>query len=208
MSDFADLLRTRLEGVVEIGSEQVDALQRHYDHLARWNRRMNLTAIRSIHEIVERHYCESVFLAAAMPQSLQSVGDLGSGPGFPGVPIAVLHSGAAVSLIESNARKCVFLRESTRHLSNVSVLEARSNQLAGPFEWIVSRAVRWRDVADAAYQCAKHVAVLVGESDVRSSPTRFPYFTWEEPRRVPWGDRRFLVIGHVSRETQTTLSFT
>ena len=65
---FAELLREKLAGKVALSDEQVDQLQAHYELLLRWNKILNLTSVRDEEEIVERHYCESLFLAAHLPR--------------------------------------------------------------------------------------------------------------------------------------------
>jgi 16S rRNA (guanine527-N7)-methyltransferase len=99
---FADLLRQRLAGIVELSPGQVEALEAHYRLLLRWNRTLNLTSIRKIEEAVERHYCESLFLGTHLPQDLLRIADIGSGAGFPGFPVAVLRPDCSVTLIESH----------------------------------------------------------------------------------------------------------
>ena len=107
----------------------------YLDLLRRWNARTNLTAIRTPEEIVGRHFGESLFaglqlqarlIAAAgrapdpssalTPHPAPSVLDFGSGAGFPGLPIQLLHPGWRVTLAESQGKKAAFLREAIRTL--------------------------------------------------------------------------------------------
>src|SRR5208283_5706443 len=144
---FADALRRRLAGIVELAPGQVEALKAHYQLLLRWNRTLNLTSIRRMEEAVERHYCESLFLGAHLPQGALRIADIGSGAGFPGLPVAVLRPDCAVTLIESHQRKAVFLREASRSLPNVRVLARRAEDVKEQFDWAISRAVSYQDVA-------------------------------------------------------------
>jgi 16S rRNA (guanine527-N7)-methyltransferase len=163
---------------------------------------MNLTSIKTVRGIVQRHYCESLFLASVLPDGASTVGDIGSGPGFPGVPIAVLHRDYTVALVEANAKKCVFLREATRHIPNISVIELRSEELEQKFDWIVSRAVRWPDVRDTVRKSGRGVALLIGARDLDSVVHEDSQISWRAPIQIPWGERRYLAIGrYVSRET-------
>src|SRR6266481_5128293 len=99
---FADLLWRELQGRVDLSNAQIEQLQEHYELLQRWNRKINLTSIHSGPEAVIRHYCESLFFAANLPVTEQArIADLGSGAGFPGVPIAILRPEWAIALIES-----------------------------------------------------------------------------------------------------------
>ena len=103
---------------------------------------MNLTTvIRTLEEAIERHYCESLFLAAQLAGRRScGVADVGSGAGFPGFPVAVLRPDCSVTLIESHQRKAVFLREASRGLPNVRVLANRAEDVTRQFDRVISRA--------------------------------------------------------------------
>src|ERR1700681_467468 len=115
-------------------------LQAHYELLLRWNRVLNLTTIDSLEEAIERHYCESLFLAVHLSPSPLHLADVGSGAGFPGIPVAVVRPDCTVTLIESHKRKAVFLREAARKLPNVRVLSQRGEDIKERFDCAVSRA--------------------------------------------------------------------
>lgn len=191
---FSQLLREYLS------DPQIEQLYHHYELLLRWNARMNLTTVKSGPEMVIRHYCESLFFAThlPMPKNAQkgaiSVLDLGSGAGFPGIPIAVLHPDWRVTLVESTHRKAVFLRESTRHLTNVAVRAERMEELVEHADWVVSRAVEAKSVLVTAERIASHVALMVGEEDFSAVRKEFG-IAWDEPVRLPWGDRKLCVYG-------------
>lgn len=196
---FAELLRSKLTGVCELSEAQVERLRQHYELLTRWNRVLNLTSVRALEEAVERHYCESVFAACELPEPPGSIADVGSGAGFPGIPIGIVRPEWSVALVESHQRKAAFLREATRDLPNVRVISKRAEDIAERFDWVVSRAVRYADIAAALKELAPNAELLIGE--VRASS--MPGFEWREPIRMPWGDRRYIWIGtrSVSRET-------
>src|SRR5258708_27226670 len=123
---FADMLKQELQGRVDLSDSQIAQLHEHYELLQRWNQKINLTSIPSGPEAVIRHYCESLYFAAKMPVTAGAkIADLGSGAGFPGVPMAILTPERTMALIESHKRKAVFLREATRSLANVTVLASR-----------------------------------------------------------------------------------
>ena len=193
---FEELLRAKLAGICELSDERLCRLREHYELLSRWNKVLNLTAIRTMEEAVERHYCESLFVASHLPESAASVADAGSGGGFPGIPIAIVRPDCAVALIEAHQRKAVFLREASRGLPNVHVIAKRIDQVREQFEWVVMRAVRFSEVAASLKKLGRAAEILTGE--VR--PSDLPGFEWEPPIRLPWGENRYLWIG-VSRET-------
>jgi 16S rRNA (guanine527-N7)-methyltransferase len=192
---FADLLRQRLAGVVELAPGQVKALESHYQLLLRWNRTLNLTSIRKMEEAVERHYCESLFLGTHLPRGRLRIADIGSGAGFPGFPVAVLRPDCSVTLIESHQRKAVFLREASRSLPNVRVLARRAEDVNEQFDWAISRAVGYEDLASFLKNLAPSVDLLTGGE----VPPDGIGFVWQPPIRVPWGEQRFLRTGHQER---------
>lgn len=93
----------------------VAQLSTYLDLLLKWNARTNLTAIRDPEEIVRRHFGESLFVAAHLP-ACATLLDLGSGAGFPGLPIQLARPALRVTLAESQNKKASFLREAVRTL--------------------------------------------------------------------------------------------
>lgn len=186
-----------------LNAVQTSQLYVHYELLIRWNERMNLTTVKPGAEMVIRHYCESLFFAAHLPtaQNEISVLDLGSGAGFPGIPIAVLKPDWRVELVESSQRKAVFLREASRHLANVSVRAERIEDVSERGDWVVSRAVNPKEVLSTVPRLAPNIGLMIGQDDF-SLIKCDSRIAWAEPVRLPWGDRKLCVYGHnVSRET-------
>lgn len=198
---FGDLLERELRPWLLLSTEQIAQLYMHYEFLERWNEKISLTSVEPGTEMVIRHYCESSFLAAHLAsEGALRIADLGSGAGFPGIPVAVIRPDFRVSLIESVHRKAVFLRESTRHLTNVDVIPKRAEAVTGRFDWVISRAVNPKELLRNVPRLARRIALLVGETGVQELE-RSPAIAWSKPIRLPWGDRKFLMIGSVSRGT-------
>jgi 16S rRNA (guanine(527)-N(7))-methyltransferase RsmG len=197
VSGFRELLRR----CSRIGEEQAAFLERHYELMCRWNRVLNLTRVEALEEAVERHYCESLFLSERLPATAgERVADVGSGAGFPGIPLAVARPELAVTLIESHQRKAVFLQEATRGFGNVRVVARRAEDVGKGFDWVVSRAVSYRDLEAAAERFGARWALLGG---VEEPPTEWGA-SWDAIA-LPWGKQRYLRISRepigVSRET-------
>ena len=169
-------------------------LEAHYQLLKKWNRVLNLTSVDDYDEAVERHYGESLFLGRHLPDGVLRIADIGSGAGFPGIPVAVLRPDCLVTLIESHQRKAVFLREATRGLSNVRVISKRAEDVMEGFDWVISRAVSYEDLGKNLKRLASRVALLTGADE---PPVKLG-FCWEPPIALPGGTNRFL---RVSRET-------
>ena len=180
----------------ELSQVQVDQLFQHYELLLRWNQKMNLTTVEPGPETVIRHYCESLFFASHLPAGRDTISvlDLGSGAGFPGIPIAVLKPSWHVTLVESNQRKAVFLRESSRHLGNVLVLAKRIEEVSEKGDWVVARAVDPLEVLAAVPRLASNIGLMLGSEDF-SSIQNDSRIAWGEPVRLPWGDRKICVYG-------------
>jgi 16S rRNA (guanine527-N7)-methyltransferase len=221
-SIFADLLRARLAGIVELSSAQIELLQRHYGLLVKWNQTLNLTRIENLEEAVERHYAEALFLASFLPAHLAShlgnepsrIADIGSGGGFPGLPVAVFRPDCSVTLIESHQRKAVFLKEASRNLPNVKVLAKRAEDVAlenvDKFDVAISRAVSYADLAKPLKLLAASAYLLTGAEDppakigfVSSRAIALPWAVErEDQQRSDRPAERFLrILEFVSRET-------
>ena len=196
---FPELLQERLTGLVALAPDQIQAFQRHYELLIRWNRSLNLTAIKTLDEIVERHYCESIFLAIHLPLGPMTIADIGSGAGFPGFPVAVLRPDCAVTLIEAHQRKAVFLREIARSQPTVRVVAQRAEKLGERFDHVVSRAVSYDHLSPILKEMAPAVDLLTG---VEEPPTHLR-FTWNSIL-LPWGTGRFLRQGFRDVSCETT----
>src|SRR5215469_4019325 len=96
---------------VSLSHEQTLLIQQYMEILRRWNAKLNLTAIRDPLEILYRHFCESMFGASAIPVDKIRLADIGSGPGFPGIPLKIAHPELHLVLVESNIKKGTFLAE-------------------------------------------------------------------------------------------------
>ena len=189
--EFSTLLLHHFSVVGSLSPQQVCELYRHYEVLERWNRKLNLTAIREGADMVVRHYCESLFLGTLLPTGKTSIADIGSGAGFPGIPMAVFRSDCRFALIESHRRKAVFLQEATRDYANVRVLAERAECLEEHFDWAVCRAVKFDG---SLARLAQRVGILTGEKEIEEL-RKFGAVNWEQPVRMPWGNRRVVLLG-------------
>ncbi len=111
--------------------------------LDRWNRTYNLTAIRDPREMVVRHLLDSLAMHPFVES--EALADLGTGPGLPGIPLAIAKPRLQVTLVESNGKKARFLREAVRTLglANARVAESRAEALEEPgaYDAITARAL-------------------------------------------------------------------
>jgi 16S rRNA (guanine(527)-N(7))-methyltransferase RsmG len=186
---FKELLASEFARYGTLSQLQLEQLEDHYESLTRWNQRLNLTRIGDLADSVRFHYCESLFLARFLPKGSQRIVDVGSGGGFPGLPVAIFRPDCGVTLVESHQRKAVFLREASRHLKNITVCAVRAEQVQERFDWMISRAVSPSHVLPL--KLANDVALLIGEHDSND--------LLGSAEAIPWGDRR--VLFHVKRES-------
>jgi 16S rRNA (guanine527-N7)-methyltransferase len=160
------LLAPYLEGAV--APEVAAKLSDYLDLLLKWNARTNLTAIRDPHEIVRRHFGESLFAARHLPEC-STLLDLGSGAGFPGLPIQLLQPEVTVTLSESQGKKVSFLREAIRTLglkSEVWAGRVEAMPTDRRFEVVALRAVdKMPDALTlAGSRSSRYVVVLATHS--------------------------------------------
>src|SRR4029079_17083947 len=108
MDDFKSLLGLEFSPYGVLTPQQLTLLEEHYSLLLRWNQKMNLTRITSLQDAVRYHYCESLYLATRLPQGPLRIVDIGSGAGFPGIPVAIYRPDCSVDLVDSHQRKAIF----------------------------------------------------------------------------------------------------
>lgn len=142
-----DALRPELEaGLRALGLDAAlaEPLLAYLSLLARWNATYNLTAIRDPREMLVKHLLDSLAMQPFV-RDTATLADLGTGPGLPGIPLAITTPGLQVTLVESNGKKARFLREAVRQLKlgNASVAESRIEAFtpATHFDAITARAL-------------------------------------------------------------------
>jgi 16S rRNA (guanine527-N7)-methyltransferase len=199
-----ELARGALELGIRLSSGQRAVFDIYLETLLFWASRLSLTGAKTVGEIVRRHILDSLWVARYV-QPGGKLADLGSGAGFPGLPLAIACPRAVVVLIESRRKRANFLREAARRcgLSNVHVLEERVEEVAarrpGSFDLVVSRAV-W-PVADFLKLCRlllrpAGLAVAMKGPKAHAEIAGDPGFSEPEvvSYRLPGGVERVLVV--------------
>ncbi|MBV1908726.1 MAG: 16S rRNA (guanine(527)-N(7))-methyltransferase RsmG [Kangiellaceae bacterium] len=122
-------------------SKQIDSLVELVEHLLKWNKAYNLTSIKDPGEVLSLHLLDSL---AVLPHINQkNIIDVGTGPGFPGLPLAIMLPEVKFTLLDSNSKKIRFIRQVIHHLNieNVEVVHSRVEDFKGiEFDAVISRA--------------------------------------------------------------------
>jgi len=142
MSLLQRLLRDAATLGVTLAPEDGARLCVLLDELARWNRTFNLTAIKTEDEMLTHHLLDSLAIHADLVG--ERIADVGTGAGFPGLPLALVQPERRFTLIDSNGKKIRFVSHAARTLglANVEPLQARAEELApdAPFDTVLARA--------------------------------------------------------------------
>lgn len=136
-------------GAAEFGTQldagQLARFSLFVDELRKWNRRINLTAITADREIAVKHLLDSLTLTTILPAQGRLL-DIGSGGGFPAIPLAIVSPGLSVTSVDAVGKKITFQRHVGRllGLGNLTAIHSRAEALAASdpagFDWVVSRA--------------------------------------------------------------------
>jgi 16S rRNA (guanine527-N7)-methyltransferase len=194
---------------LDVNEQQIVYIQQYMKLLLTWNEKINLTAIRDPLEILYRHFCESMYAAVAVPVENGRLADVGSGAGFPGIPLKIIRPDLHMFLIESNMKKATFLAEVLRtiELPDTKVLVSRYEEQGEdlmPLDYVCSRAVGEFEpfLAWAASErvAAKQVILWIGGRDLDQA-RRGTAWEWREPIPVPHSLRRYLLVGTRKSET-------
>jgi 16S rRNA (guanine527-N7)-methyltransferase len=197
-----------------LSPKQLEYISTYINLLLKWNARINLTSVRDPEQIVTRHFGESLFTARRLfPRSevqskmnqavpLEHVIDVGSGAGFPGMPIKLWAPYVRLTLIESNQKKATFLREVVRRLQleSVDVFVGRAEGFSGDKGTVVTfRAVEHFEsitkIAAGMVASAGRLAILAGSTQLSEVRENLLDLKWEEIHDLPLSVNRSLIIG-------------
>ena len=141
-------------GITPPTKEQSEQFWRFSNHLMEVNAITNLTAIRNLPDIIVKHYADSLTIAHLIPQGARVL-DLGCGPGFPSIPLAIYRPDLSIVALDSTDKKIRFVNESAQilELSNLKGISGRAEDAKirkelGKFDVVVSRAVSRLNILD------------------------------------------------------------
>jgi 16S rRNA (guanine527-N7)-methyltransferase len=188
---------------IMVDATQIVQIQEYIKLLLAWNEKVNLTAIRDPLDILYRHFCESMFATKIVAMDKCRLADIGTGGGFPGIPLKILLPQAQVFLVESSVKKATFLAEVVRalELKQTNVLVSRYEELGeeiAPIDYVCARALgdfrTFLTWVGSQNVDAKHVILWLGSRDA-DEVAKIPGWTWRAPVTVPQSMRRVIVVG-------------
>jgi 16S rRNA (guanine527-N7)-methyltransferase len=185
-------------------AEMTSRIRAYISLLLKWNERVSLTTVTDPDQILRFHFGESLFARSILPMEKSRLADVGSGAGFPGIPLAMAASELTVYLIESNVKKFAFLGEVIRelHLTNVIAKRTRMEEFESdemPLDLVTARALghfegllRW--ARERLAESGGSVILWLGESDVASISLESGW-VWSAASQIPGSERRFILSG-------------
>lgn len=203
---IAGLLGPYVEG---LSPHQLTQISTYLDLLVKWNARMNLTAVRDAENIVKRHFGESFFLARNIPTEAGDLTDVGSGAGFPAIPIHIYRPELRLTLVEAQQRKATFLREVGRaiHL-DFQVKNLRAEELVKQqprsASVVTFRAVeKFQSILPVAAELVSRstghgsgcLAILIGSSQGAQARALLPDWRFDPEIPVPEAENRVILRG-------------
>jgi len=191
---------------VDPSIELVERIKTYIELLLKWNRSVSLTTITNVDEILRFHFGESLFALPMLPVEKSRLADVGSGAGFPGIPLAMARPSFEVTLIEPNMKKFAFLSEVIRSLDipNAVAFRGRMVGFQPPNERLDFVTARALGQFDDLFEWAREqltptgkLILWVGDEDTRklAADSRFK---WGVPERILGSDRRFVLFGSPS----------
>lgn len=198
---IGELLRPFLDES-SLSPDKIAQVSDYLDLLLKWNAKVNLTAVREAAGIVQRHFGESFFAARhLLSQQGSSAIDLGSGAGFPGLPMKIWFPDLEVTLIESNQKKVAFLREAIRTMGmeKVEVVAKRGEEIGLRADLVTIRAVERFEsalaIAGRMVAAEGQIGLMIGLAQTGIAIKMLPGFEWVKPIPFPMSDRRVIFTG-------------
>ena len=190
-------------GLKPLSDAQLSSIAAYVNLLKKWNQTVPLTSLEDGPEIVSRHFGESIFPSRLLPMESGRLADVGSGAGFPGLPLKIAFQALHVTLVEPNLKKCAFLREVSAMLgiASVEIVRCPYEEFAPPaqsFDFICCRALgnyrRLLQWARGTIKSRGHVILWLGFDD-SVSVSRIKGWNWDLPVNIPESRRRVILIG-------------
>jgi 16S rRNA (guanine527-N7)-methyltransferase len=187
-----------------LSDRQVQDIKTYAELLLKWNKSINLTAIEDPVEILVRHFGESIFPASFLKIGARRLADVGTGAGFPGLPLKIVCPEMELALFEANAKKCAFLVEVIQRLelTGIAIIRERYEgfQESGGagFDFVCSRALGDYHVflpwSRRVLKYGGRIVLWLGTDESIRLGRRKEFF-WDAPVAIPESRRRVILVG-------------
>jgi 16S rRNA (guanine527-N7)-methyltransferase len=179
-----------------------DSIRMYMSLLLRWNTKISLTTVVDPIEILRFHFGECLFAISKVPMSDGRLADVGSGAGFPGLPLALVAPSLEVVLVESNLKKATFMSEIVRELKimNATVWRGRfeDHEQKTGLSFVTARALGSYDAllkwSSAALNSDGRVILWLGDRD-SANISSIEGWNWSAPIQIPDSERRVIITG-------------
>ena len=188
---------------VSVGALVCDQIRIYIDLLLRWNQKTSLTTVTDPTEILRFHFGESLLAVPTVPIRHGRLADVGSGAGFPAVPIRMVSERLSIILIESNQKKATFLMEVARALG-LEHIDVRRSRMDGvsldeeKVDFITARALgiddKFLDWAHNSLDSHGSVVLWLGTPDAEKISQKSGW-KWADPIRIPQSTQRVILRG-------------
>ena len=147
---YSDLLEKSLEKLnIEFNNEQIQKFNAYYELLIEWNNKINLTTITEYDDVVSKHFIDSILICGFIDLSGKKIIDIGTGGGFPGIPVKIISPDTDIVLLDSLNKRIKFLDEVIDELAleNIRTVHSRAEDISHKadhrekYDICVSRAV-------------------------------------------------------------------
>lgn len=195
--------KTLLPYGAAVDEQMIGRIREYVSCLLQWNAKISLTTVTNPDEILRVHFGESFFAASAAGIVKGRVADIGTGAGFPGIPVRMVSELIELTLVEPNAKKAAFLAEVIRRLEITRVKIIRCRMEDAPKEmkeldFVVSRALgNYEELLEwskSRFSQNGQLVLLVGESEVGRLGRR-PNWMWRAAIKVPNTRERYVLVG-------------
>lgn len=180
-----------------LNSTKISKFEQYLDLLLEWNEKFNLTAITDKDEIEEKHFIDSIEILKYFDLKNKTLIDIGSGAGFPGIPLAIAEPTLEVTLLEATGKRVKFLNEAVSKLglTNVKVIQGRAEELGTreKYDIVTARAVKELNILlEISFYLAKVGGSFIGykssavDEEIKNAKNAFKVLQIEDYKKVEY----------------------
>ncbi len=162
IEQFSELIsRASSKAGLNLTTTAINLLETHFNLLAKWNSTFNLTSLSDINDIIDRLYIDSLFFARKIPSIVRLILDIGSGPGFPGIPILAIRPNIELVIVDPRRKACAFLSEVQFALKNDISFRIANTRADSP-DFAIPNARRFPMILSKAFSPPENAFPVIG----------------------------------------------